>query len=235
MKPLLSEGTMSKKHPAFLILIVLCFFAACGPTATVVNTGGPTIEEAQNVDASAKMRIAVSRFENKTQYSVGYGMTDMLVSALFRTNRFIVLERENLDVVMQEQDLSRSGAVSKQATVPSGEMEGASFLVLGAVTEFEPNQRGVNTPFGGVKQSHVAVDMRIVDARTSRIVASVTVEGKATDTAIGVGFLKWLGGIPMVMSLSAWNNTPMDKAIRICLDKAVDYIVNYSMGKGAGK
>jgi curli biogenesis system outer membrane secretion channel CsgG len=235
MRPLMSEGTMSKKNPVFLILIGLCFFAACGPTAMVVNTGGPTIEEAQNVGASEKMRIAVSRFENKSQYSVGTGMTDMLVSALFRTNRFIVLERENLDVVMQEQELSKSGAVRKQAAINSGEMEGASFLVLGAVTEFEPNQRGVQTPFGGVKQSHVAIDLRIVDARTSRIVASVTVEGKATDTAIGIGLLKWVGGIPMVMSLSAWNNTPMDKAIRICLDKAVDYIVTTSLGKGAGK
>jgi curli biogenesis system outer membrane secretion channel CsgG len=235
MAPSKSEGIMKNKHLVLLTLTGLCFFIACGPTATVINTGGPTIEEAQNVDASAKMRIAVSRFENKTQYSVGYGMTDMLVSALFRTNRFIVLERENLDVVMQEQDLSKSGAVSKQASIASGELEGAAFLVLGAVTEFEPNQRGVRTPVGGVKQSHVAIDLRIVDTRTSRIVASVTVEGKATDAAIGVGLLKWVGGLPMVMSLSAWNNTPMDKAIRLCLDKAIDYIVNYSMGKGAGK
>ncbi|HEX9903063.1 MAG TPA: CsgG/HfaB family protein [Acidobacteriota bacterium] len=226
---------MRQKHPAFLILIGLCFFAACGPTAMVVNPGGPTIDEAQNVDASAKMRIAVSRFENKTNYPVSGGLTDMIVSALFRTNRFIVLERENLDVVMQEQELSKSGAVGKQASIASGELEGASFLVLGAVTEFEPNVRGVATPFGGVKQSHMAIDLRIVDSRTSRIVASVTVEGQATDTAIGVGLLKWVGGIPMVMSLSAWNNTPMDKAIRLCLDKAVDYIVKTSMSKGGAK
>jgi hypothetical protein len=39
----------------------------------------------------------------------------------------------------------------------------------------------------------------------------------------------------MVMSLSAWNNTPMDKAIRLCLDKAVDYIVKTSMSKGSAK
>jgi curli biogenesis system outer membrane secretion channel CsgG len=218
----------------FLVLLLSVLAAACQPTATVVTRGGPTIAEAQGVDAQARMRIAVSRFENKTYYPVGEGMTDMLTTALFQTGRFIVLERQNLDVVSQEQELSRSGAVSQETTIPSGELEGAEFLVIGAITEFEPNARGVSTPLGGAKQSHVAIDLRIVDSRTSRVVSSLTVEGQATDTSIGVGLLKWLGGIPMVMSLRAWNNTPMDKAIRVCLDKAVDYIVNYSL-KGSKK
>jgi len=225
---------MNNKRLWFLIGGLSVILTACMPTATVVTKGGPTIAEAQGVDSQAKFRIAVSRFENKTYYPVSEGMTDMLTTALFQTGRFIVLERQNLDVVMQEQDLSRSGAVKKEAAIPSGELEGAEFLVVGAVTEFEPDTRGVNTPLGGMKQSHMAIDLRIVDSKTSRVLTSVKVEGQATDTAVGVGLLKWVGGIPMVMSLSAWNKTPMDKAIRICLDKAVDYIVNYSL-KGSKK
>jgi curli biogenesis system outer membrane secretion channel CsgG len=225
---------MNNKRLWFLIGGLSAILTACMPTATVVTKGGPTIAEAQGVDSQAKFRIAVSRFENKTYYPVSEGMTDMLTTALFQTGRFIVLERQNLDVVMQEQDLSRSGAVKKEAAIPSGELEGAEFLVVGAVTEFEPDTRGVNTPLGGMKQSHMAIDLRIVDSQTSRVLTSVKVEGQATDTAVGVGLLKWVGGIPMVMSLSAWNKTPMDKAIRICLDKAVDYIVNYSL-KGSKK
>jgi curli biogenesis system outer membrane secretion channel CsgG len=219
------------KSKALAVCLLFCLFAvwACAPTATVVTRGGPTLAEAQAVDAQAKMRIAVSRFENKTLYPVSEGMTDMLTTALFQTGRFIVLERQNLDVVQQEQDLSRSGAVKRETTIPSGELEGAELLIVGAITEFQPDQRGVNVAVARIAQSHVALDLRIIDSKTSRVVTSVTVEGQATDTSIGVGLLKWVGGIPMVMSLSAWNNTPVDKAIRICLDKAVDYIVNYSM------
>ncbi|OGD10076.1 MAG: hypothetical protein A2Y86_02420, partial [Candidatus Aminicenantes bacterium RBG_13_62_12] len=193
---------------AFIIIVFLVLCAACGPTATVVSTGGPTIIEAQNVDSSAKHRIAVSRFEDKTAYLVSRGMTDMLVSALFRTGRFIVLERENLDVVLQEQRLSSAGAVSEKTAVPAGMLEGAEFLVIGAITEFEPDARGVKTSLGGAKQSHVALDLRIVDSATGRIVSSVTVEGQATDTALNAGALKYVGVSPLISGLKAWSNTP---------------------------
>jgi len=219
---------MNIKRLCFIFAGLSVLVAAC-TTATVVTKGGPTIAEAQAVDSQAKFRIAVSRFENKTYYPVSEGATDMLTTALFQTGRFIVLERQNLDVVMQEQDLSRSGAVRKETTIASGELEGAEFLVIGAVTEFEPEARGVHTPVGGMKQAHIAIDLRIVDSKTSRVLTSVKVEGAATDAHIGIGLLKWMGGIPMVQSLGAWSKTPMDKALRICLDKAVDYIVNYSM------
>jgi len=225
---------MNNKNLWLFVAAALLVLYACQPTAQVVTKGGPTITEAQGVGSQDRHRIAVSRFENKTLFPISDGMTDMLTSALFQTGRFIVLERQNLDVVMQEQDLSRSGAVKKDTVVPAGELEGAEFLVIGAITEFQPDTRGVNTPVGGIKQSHVGMDLRIVDSKTGRVVSTVTVQGQATDTNIGVGLLKWVGGLPMVVSLNAWNNTPMDKAIRLCLDKAVDYIVNYSL-KGSKK
>jgi len=212
--------------------IAVLILQGCGPTATVVSSGGPTIVEAQNVDAAGKMRIAVARFENKSAYMVGEGMTDMLTSALFRTGRFIVLERENLDAVLQEQKLSSVGVINEKTAIPAGLLEGAEFLVLGAITMFEPDARGVRTAVGGAKQSRVAIDMRIVDSTTARVVASVTVEGSATDFALDAGILKYIGVGPIISGLRAWSNTPVDKAIRLCLEKAVDYIITYSM-KGA--
>lgn len=220
---------MKTPCPALIAVVFLVIAQACGPTAMVVSTGGPTIAEAQGVDASAKHRIAVARFEDKTGYMVGWGMTDMLTSALFRTGRFIVLERENLDVVLQEQRLSSVGVVNEKTAVPAGMLEGAEFLVIGAITEFEPDARGVKTPLGGAKQSHVALDMRIVDSTSGRVVSSVTVEGQATDVALNAGVLKYIGVSPLISGLKAWSNTPMDKAIRLCLEKAVEHVVNYSM------
>ncbi len=211
------------------------FLFMCGPTATVTTRGGPTISQVQRTTPYEKSRIAVARFNNKTPYLVSEGMTDMLTSALFNTGKFIVLERENLDVVLQEQKLSSVGVIDKRTAVPAGMLEGAEFLVVGAITGFEPNYRGVKTAVGGAKQSYVAVDLRIIDSKTGRVVSTVTVEGKATDSLISTGMLRWVGAGPLASSLRAWSNTPIDKAIRICIDKAVDFIVNYSMKKGGEK
>jgi len=82
--------------------------------------------------------------------------------------------------------------------------------------------------FGGLlgaalNKAHMALDIRIVDTSTSEILAATRVQGQASDVAGGLmtGFLgSWgLGG-----GLSMYANTPMEKAIRICIIEAVKYI-----------
>jgi uncharacterized protein YgiM (DUF1202 family) len=68
----------------------------------------------------------------------------------------------------------------------------------------------------------MAIDVRVVDTRTSRIVAATSVEGSATDIA-GIGVLAGgnLGG-----GLAGWKKTPLEKALRVCLTEATNFIVS---------
>jgi curli biogenesis system outer membrane secretion channel CsgG len=210
---------------AFQCLILVLLLLGCGPTAQVVNKGGPTIAQAQSEPALGnKMRIAVMGFENQTRYDVGSGMRAMLTSALFRTGEFIVIEREELSDVLLEQRLGATGVVSETTATPLGEVEGAQVLIYGAVTDFEPGQRGIASVVGSAEQSHVAIDLKLVDSRTSRVLATTTVEGKATDVNLDTSALRYVGMSPLY-SLTIWNNTPVGSAIRLCIDKAVAYIV----------
>jgi curli biogenesis system outer membrane secretion channel CsgG len=202
-------------------------FSSCAPTAEVFGPAGPTMEQAISAPATGgKMRIAVMEFSNRTRYDVGTGMRSMLTSTLFRTNRFIVVEREMLTDVLIEQQLGSTGVISSDTAAPIGEVEGAQFLIYGDITDFEPGQRGVKTIVGGVQQSHLSIDMKIVDARTARVVAATSVEGKATDVSLSSSALNYVGQSPLYY-LEAWNNTPMGSAIRLCIDRSVDYIVNH--------
>ena len=163
-------------------------------------------------------------FENKTKYDVGRGMKAMLTTSLFRTNQFIVIEREELRDVLLEQKLGATGIVSQKTAIPTGKVEGAQVLIYGTVTEFKPFRRGLTTVVGGVNQAHVAIDTKLVDATTSRILASTTVEGKTTDVNLSSEMLKYMGMSPLYY-LEIYNNTPIGSAIRLCIDNAVDYIV----------
>ena len=217
---------MDRDWAALLGVVLLLGLLGCGATAKVVDKGGPTIAEAQAERAvGEKLRIAVMRFENKTQWDVGRGMRAMLTSTLFRTGEFIVLEREELSDVLLEQQLGATGVVSDETAAPQGEVEGAEVLIYGTVTEFEPGQRGAVTIAGGAQQSHVAIDLRIVDAVTSRVLSSTTVEGKATDVSLSTEALKYVGVSPLYY-MEAWSNTPVGSAIRLCIDKAVEHIVS---------
>lgn len=235
----------------FTIILALDFAEAqiVKPKARGTKSGGQTIDQAQREDEMGpKARVAVSRFEDKTAKGpseIGTGMAEMLGNALFATNRYIVLERQALDDVIQEQDLGASGRVKQRTAARTGEIEGADLLIMGTITEFEPGTSGAGgeqeSSFklpgrirkqvgdvlgsvkvgGGVKKAHLAIIVKVVDARTGRRLASEQVEGKATDIE---GMTGLSGGV-LSGAFSGYSKTPMEKAIRICIDEAVKLIV----------
>ncbi len=227
----------------YIIFIVLLFTTACAtaePTATVKSGGGPSIGQARAEKYNGpKARIAVKKFVNKAAKGggdIGTGMADMMVTALFNTNRFIVLDRQDTTDIMDEQDLAASGRIKQETAAPIGEMEGAELLISGAITAFEPDISGgiggVGVPLGGAflgvggkkKDAYMAVDIKVVDTRTGRIVSAVTVEGRASDYAGGV--VGAIGGVPIPFILGGYKNTPMESAIRVVINKAVDYLAS---------
>jgi len=229
-----------------MVLVFLGFVVSCAPTAEVTSGGGgPTMGQAQAESYNGpKARVAVTKFEvkaAKADYEIGGGLAEMLTTELFNTNRFIVLERRELHDIIKEQDLGASGRVRPNAAAPIGQIEGAELLVVGAVTAFEPNYRGAGgglvipgLPLGlgvGGKQAYMAIDLRVIDTRTSRILAATTVEGKSTDFGGGLGAAIGGGTTRMPFGLGGWQKTPMEKAIRVCIHKAVQFVVSRTPGR----
>lgn len=229
-------------------------FGSSAGTETTVTSGqdSPGIDQVQRESYNGpKARVAVARFTNKAGrhwYSpaLGDGMADQLATALFSTNRYIVLERQALSDVMREQDLGASGRVRSDTAAPIGQIEGAELMIVGAVTEFEDNASGssgsaggalggvIGGDFGrivgsigsGVQRAHMAIDVRVIDTKTSRIVAATSVEGEATDVDMGGMLGGRYGGGSLGGALAGWKNTPKEKALRMCIKKAVDFIVS---------
>ena len=150
-------------------------------------------------------------------------MSDMLADALVNSGRFIVLEREHVRDVLGEQDFGKSGRVKGGTAAQVGEIEGAQWLIRGSVTQFEPECGGATLAVVGMKRACVAVSMRIIDAKTGRVLASTTVEGSATTAGVGITFN--VPRSPLPVGLGGWSKTPMEKAIRDCIESAVDYVI----------
>jgi curli biogenesis system outer membrane secretion channel CsgG len=141
---------------------------------------------------------------------------------------------------MQEQELSASGAAEQGKGGPQrGKIKTADLVITAAVTEFEPQASGGAAGIGGgggigsgilggllgaaMNKAHMALDIRIVDTSTSDVLAATRVQGQASDIAGGV-MAGFFGGWGLGGGLSAYANTPMEKAIRICIIEAVRYI-----------
>ncbi|MCJ7507691.1 MAG: hypothetical protein MUO85_03030 [candidate division Zixibacteria bacterium] len=210
------------------------------PTAKVDATAGATPLPPYN---GPKVSIAVADFEVKAAKAggdIGSGLRDMLTTALVQSSRFKVLERQALAAVQQEQELAASGAADKTTGPKKGKIKTADIIVTAAVTEFEPQASGVKAGggagagiggaiVGGIlgaakNKAHMAMDIRIIDATTSEVIAATRVEGEAKDVAGGFGAGFFGGGVLMGAGLSAYANTPMEKAIRVCINEAVRYL-----------
>jgi curli biogenesis system outer membrane secretion channel CsgG len=174
--------------------------------------------------------------------STGYttGLRDMLTTAMVQSKRYRVLERQNLDSLKSEMALTGSGYTDKTG-VTKGGVKGADLLVMGAVTGWEPGTSGggggiggggllgqASALFGAVKgaysKSSMAMDIRIVDTKTSEVLAATRVEGVAKDVNLGAALAGFGGRGGMAGGLGGYAKTPMEKAIRTCLYNATRFI-----------
>ena len=182
-----------------------------------------------------KKRLAVLRLENKVRtpipdksWQLGEGLTEMLVSELFKTGRFIMVERAALAEIVKEQELGQTGLIRKDTAAKVGAILGAEMLVTGAVTEFEAESSGGGGAIGyqafaiqtQTKTAHVGVDIRMVDATTGEIVRSHNAEGKAEETA--VAFAGQIKGV--TFGSDAFLKMPIGQATRRAIQNAVAFI-----------
>lgn len=229
MKPVIS----------FMVFVFLVWSMIGCSTAPQVEVTSTTTQTEMGAYSGPKARIAVSRFSDKTGKgwwtgAIGDGMSDMLSTALFNTSRFVVLERSTLKDLLAEQDLAMEGRIEQESAAQPGKIKGAELLVVGAVTEFEPDTSGLGLGIGGgagnlagnllgtKKKSYVAIDVRVIDTSTSEILVATSVKGTASDYNLG----GMLVGSKVGGNLGTYSRTPIEKAIRVCLSEAVNVIIN---------
>lgn len=145
----------------------------------------------------ASPRVAVMDFENKSQYGgwrVGRGAADVLTTELVKMGKFEMFERERLQSVIKEQNLGASGRIDPSTAARIGKIIGVNYIITGAVTEYGQSRSGGGG--GGVNVGkvgyHAAVDIRIVDATTGRIIFADT--GSHSKSSLKVRVFGFGGG-----------------------------------------
>lgn len=172
------------RTPAIVFSAVVFCLAGCAATEQSRTVEVPRVLAASApAFQGARAPISVGKFDNRSSFMRGVFSdgTDrlgsqskvILISHLQQTNRFSVLDRDNLEEGRQEAQLRAAGQAIK----------GADFLVTGAVSEFGRKEVGDKQLFGllGRGKSQVAyakVTLNIVNPLTSEVVYSVQGAGE---------------------------------------------------------
>jgi len=188
-----------------------------------------------------KATIAVGDFEVKAANAdqfIGDGLREMLITALHNSGYFIVLERFDIHGPVAEQALSNSTTAKKGSPVSSGKMDVAEIIVYGAVTQFDPLGFGFGQSTmgkvaktliafaSGEKTAELVTDIRVVDAAKGTVLFEQSVPGSARSVQGGVYTRIPIGSVSLPVCFRTFRNTPAEKAIRDCLQKATFAVVN---------
>lgn len=173
-------------------------------------------------EKTIKRKVAIGRFTNETQYAKGLfydkendpmrkQALDILSSKLAASGKFILLERDDLDVLVAEAGSSMDKI-------------GADFIILGSITEFGRKAEGEQKVFSSTKTqtAEAGVSIRLVEAATGLIIYSDEAKGYAETTTkqtMGIG------------GTAGYDATLSDKAISSALGQLVENIINKCMDK----
>ncbi len=247
-------------RPVMLAMVLALAASGCTTSSKVVRGDGDSIAAIQALPENARPRIAVLPVLDKTapygnksldlnlvllnlyrpkdqevsKEQFTGGVRDMLVTELFNSKGFIVLERNALPLVIAEQAFAESPRFDPKTTEPGGALEGAQYLVAAAITAFDTGSQGGALPIPipgvinsdvaalgvlnlGYKKGYVAMDLRILDAKTGRVLRTTAVQGSNTKVGLDLAVVAAARGFGVTQlpdPIKIFKNTPIEAALQ---------------------
>jgi curli biogenesis system outer membrane secretion channel CsgG len=218
-----------------LILILPVIFLLLHGCATMEKPEVKAIDLAPQISKTSqptlsgktglKRKVAIARFSNETRYGqsffldqnqdrIGKQAVDILSARLLETDKFILLERTDLDKINQE---LKQGDVTPLKNM-------ADYLIVGSVTEFGRKDTGETGIFSRTKKQTVfaKVHIRLLDVYSGQILYSEEGEGEAFSEA---GTVFGVGG------RAGYDSTLNDKALEAAITNLSSNVIENLLDK----
>ncbi len=199
--------------------------------------GLATLASAQGGQAAKhlKIRIAVAPIDYGTfqyidqwQIPIEFrnAIDEKLAAKLHDTGRFIVLEREAMEPLLQEKAIKEDNTGQSQ----KGKIVPAQALIRAKLTDFTLARRGsglginvgsIGRVGGNVTQASVGVNLTMFDVDTSELLATADAGGKAQSTS----FKLQSGARFGFADFSTFENSPLGDAMNKALDATVQKVL----------
>ena len=166
---------------------VLLLAAACAPSKTVKTQQALSVNETKKVTSDLtgpKRRIGVVEFDNKSAYGqgrLGTAASDILITELVKSGKFIVVERDKLNKVLEEQKFQGQGMIDPATAVKIGQQLGLEAIVVGSVSQFGVKKEGSDYLLAQSKRqvADVTVDIRLIDVQSGQVILADSGKGMA--------------------------------------------------------
>lgn len=182
---------------------------------------GLTLALCSALSIAAGPRVAVMDFDNRSamgDWRLGRGAADILTTELVKSTKFDIFERDRLNTVMDEQNMSNSHRFDETSAAKIGKLIGVQYVITGSVTEYgeSKSNMGASGLFEAGKKGYFAgVDIRVLDVNTGRILMAES--GQGTKSSKNVRVLGIGGG-------ESWNEKHATAALRMAVQEVAQKI-----------
>jgi curli biogenesis system outer membrane secretion channel CsgG len=178
-----------------------------------------------------KKTVAVYQFDAAAAggATTADALVEMLTDALVRDGRFVVVERADIANIATEQQLGTQASTTAETSAHSGQMIGASLIINGTVTKYQPNANSNSLSIGGLPiggslsggRAVIAISLRVINSTTGQVLATVSAQGAATTHDMQLSTTAANGASVTADSVKA---TPLGQAAEDAISKAVPQI-----------
>ena len=183
--------------------------------------------------AQLKKRVAVFNFENKTKQGwhwwdgrgPGDGMADMLTTELVKSGKYVVIERQEISRIIEEQRMGQSGLITAESAAQVGKLLGVELVIIGALTEYGMTKGGTGVRVKGIRvgvksqKATVGIDVRMINTSTGVILAAENVRKESTSRGLRLSTPQ--GGFD---NRKDFDSSVVGKATRSCIDVIMEMI-----------
>jgi TolB-like protein len=135
----------------------------------------PKVEKPKIIIKGEKVKIGIIEFQSLNEEAkkdnLGKIVSEMLTTSFVNSESFKIIEREQLQKVIKEFQLSQSGIIDTSYAKQIGKITGADAIVTGSVTKIGDDLR---------------LDARIIDVESGIILTAEKSEGKINLKSIGM-------------------------------------------------
>lgn len=143
--------------------------------------------------AQSKPTMAVIEFKNKADNQWWHQggaqqVQDVFITELAKLGKFKVLDREQLEGMMMEKNLSLSGDVDPKTAVKIGKLLGVNYLLIGNVTEYGAKATKPASPMSAGKKTFVAtISSQLIETKTGKAIWSRVESNTVDSVKVSVG------------------------------------------------
>ncbi len=165
-------------------------------------------------------------------HQLSQGVSEMVISALYKTGKARMVERLDLRIPLAEVKLAEMGKLSHDASDYT-RLPASDYVITGALTELNYNivsggaQAFVTGIGGGAKTVviNVALDLRVINSRTFAIDYVTSLQKQIYGVEVSANVFRFFGTTLAEFNAGAIKNEPLQLGVRSVAEMAVYQIM----------